>query len=137
MTARPWCSPDCQRRAGWIEDADGNITGRCPCRTAPPSPQQAKNAAMKHVATTKDAQMRAALRIIREAAQANRVISANTVRWQMEAAQVEGSVRGPAFTQAVANGWISEIAREASKDHGTHGKPVARYESHEYREQAS
>lgn len=32
----PFCSPDCAERRGWLEDDDGNIVGRCPCRTRPP-----------------------------------------------------------------------------------------------------
>lgn len=31
----PFCSLDCEDRAGWLENENGQITGRCPCRTRP------------------------------------------------------------------------------------------------------
>lgn len=35
--AVPFCTPDCATRSGWLEDDNGDLTGRCPCRT----PQEA------------------------------------------------------------------------------------------------
>lgn len=36
MTA-PFCSPECKANNGWLTDADGIITGRCPCRHREPT----------------------------------------------------------------------------------------------------
>lgn len=34
LAKRPFCSDECRERAGLIEDAEGRVIGKCPCRSA-------------------------------------------------------------------------------------------------------
>jgi hypothetical protein len=125
VSARPWCSPDCQRRAGWIEDADGNITGRCPCRTA----ADTKTTALAATADANPNALEAAVRVIRDAARVRPVFSANDCRPAMEYAQVPGPVVGAAFARAVKLGYIEFESFLPSTDPGTHGHHIRLYRS--------
>lgn len=129
LAVLPFCSPDCRDRAGLLEDADGNVVGKCGCRSNP-SPEAARDAALNATAAAHPAALKAACLIIRDAAQTSGVVSANLVRERFDLADIPGPVRAAAFRRAVAQGWIAGTAeQEPSTDVGTHGKPVARYSS--------
>lgn len=135
-TKRPLC-PQCRDTAGWLEDEDGNITGRCPCRYTDPSPEQARDEGMAATVEANPDAMRAALRIIRETAIAMPVFSANDVRVRMKLAQVPGEVVGAAFRQAAKDRVIRKDSYVRSSDPVTHSHPIRRWESLIFRRVAS
>lgn len=125
---KPLCD-QCRDTAGWLEDADGNITGRCECRYRDIAPQQARE---QGVAATVDANpdaMRAALAIIREAALASETFTANDVRVRMEIAQVPGPTIGAAFGQAVRDGLIRRDGWVQSSLANTHSHEIKLWRS--------
>lgn len=131
-TKRPLC-PQCRDTAGWLEDEDGNITGRCPCRYTDPSPEQARDEGMAATVEANPDAMRAALRIIRETALSQPVFNSNATRPRMKLAQIPGQVIGAAYRQALKDRVIRRIGYVPSTDPGTHAHPVAEYESLIYR----
>jgi hypothetical protein len=130
VSGRPLCGK-CQN--GWLEDADGNLTGRCPCRYREITPAEAQEQGVAATVEANPQAMRAALAIIRDAAKANPVLSSNTVRHEMRLAQVPGPVVGAAFKQAVKDKALRPIGYEPSTDQATHAHPVRNYESRIYR----
>lgn len=131
MTARPLC-PECRDTAGWIENEDGVIVGRCPCRLEP-SPEAARDEALAAAEAAHRDAMRAALRIIRETALSQPVFNSNATRPRMKLAQIPGQVIGAAYRQALKDRVIRRIGYVPSTDPGTHAHPVAEYESLIYR----
>lgn len=122
---KPLCDA-CRDTAGWIEDVEGNIVGRCPCRMSGPSP---KDTAMRQAVAAHPGAFEAALRIVADAADTREFVSANEVRPEMDAAGVDTPVIGAAFARAVKLGWIELARLLPSTDPGTHGKRVGLYAS--------
>ena len=96
---KPLCS-QCRDTAGWLEDADGNITGHCPCRYREVTPEEAREAGVAATTEANPQAMRAALAIIRDAALERETFSSNDVRGELNIVQVPGPVVGAAFGQA-------------------------------------
>jgi hypothetical protein len=112
----------CRHTGGWLEDeATGRPVGRCPCmhRTVVTGPTVAADA--------HPGDMKTALLVIHDAIQGRDTISANSIRYLMDIANVKGQVRGPAFARAVAEGILEPIAQETSTGQSAHGKPVVTY----------
>ena len=131
-TKRPLCDKCRHATPGFREDADGNIIGRCPCRFDV-SPELAKSAGMDAATEANPDAMRAALAIIRDAAKANPMLSANTVRSRMVIAQVPGPVIGAAWRQACVDRIVRPAGTEPSTQPETHSHHVRIYESLIYR----
>lgn len=91
--------------------------------------RQARDAAVGAAVTADVDKTAAALSIVRAAAQNLEYVSANDVRPEMEAENIPGQLRGPAFAAAVKAGYLEPVALETSTDRGTHAKPVQRYRS--------
>lgn len=127
MTARKPLCPRCADTGGWIEDVDGNVTGRCPCRTAAATPERERDAALDATADANPNAHRAALRIITDAAARMEFLTANDVRAEMSMAQIPGPVVGAAFGQAARDGLIRRDGYQPSTQTTTHRHPVARW----------
>lgn len=83
--------------------------------------------------------LKAALKIIHDAARANPVVSSNTVRGLMNLADVPGPVRGRAWRQACEDPhkWVRAVDTEPSTQRETHAHHVRTYESLIYRGRVS
>jgi hypothetical protein len=116
----------CRHTGGWLEDeATGKPVGRCPCMHRGASigtPGPTSLAADAH-----PGDMKTALLVIHDAIQGRDTISANSIRYLMDIANVKNQVRGPAFARAVAEGLLEPIAQETSTGQSAHGKPVVTY----------
>jgi hypothetical protein len=119
---------------GWRVDPDTLLpVDRCPCRHRNATPAQARDAGMGATVEANPAAMRAALKIIRETAQAQPVFSANDVRARMTIAQVSGPTVGAAFRQAAKDRVIRADSYVTSTDPRTHAHPVRSWQSLIYR----
>lgn len=130
LAKKPLCG---QCSAGWLEDDNGNITGRCPCRNTGVTPEQARDDGMAATVEANPEAKRAALRIIHDIAARRETFSANDCRTEMTIAQVPGPVVGAAFAQAVRNGWVRRDGYLPSSQTATHGHPIACWRSLIYR----
>jgi hypothetical protein len=127
---------DCRDTDGWILDPETFLpVKRCGCAEIVQTARQARDAALSTVGWSKPQQMRAAYRIIEEAAETQQYVSANTVRERMELAQIDGPVRGAAFRKAVDEGLLEAEGEVTSSDVGTHGKRVQQYRSRSFARQ--
>jgi hypothetical protein len=111
----------CRHDGGWLLHPDTKMpVGRCPCmhRTTT-GPAVAADA--------HPGDMKTALLVIHDAIQGRDTISANSIRYLMDIANVKNQVRGPAFARAVAEGLLEPIAQETSTGQSAHGKPVVTY----------
>lgn len=129
---KPLC-PQCRDTAGWLEDQNGNITGRCPCRYREITPDEARENGVAATVHANPQAMKAALAIIRETALTTESFSANDVRARMKIAQVPGEVVGAAFRQAAKDRVIRADSYLPSSDPGTHAHPVRSWRSLIYR----
>jgi hypothetical protein len=90
---------------------------------------EAKREGMAQAELSNPAARDDALKIIHDAAIRSETLSANTVRFQMNAMCVPGQVRGPAWSTAVTRGWVVPIGESPSTDRATHAKRVQNYSS--------
>jgi hypothetical protein len=131
MVSAPLCG-ECLD--GWRVDPDTLLpVDRCPCRHRNATPAQARDAGMGATVEANPAAMKAALRIVRDAALARPELSSNDTRTEMRLAQVPGPVVGAAFRQAVKDRVLIPVGYVTSTDVGTHSHPVRSYESRIYR----
>lgn len=116
--------------AGWLYDESGDeaVVTPCPCRLSG-TPDAERDAALTGTAEANPAAMRAALRIIRDAALSMPQFSSNDTRHAMTVARVPGPTIGAAFRQAAKDRVIRGIGYVTSTDAGTHAHPVREYES--------
>jgi hypothetical protein len=116
----------------WRYDAEGRVIGKCPqCfpTTLYGTPDAERDAALTGTAEANPAAMRAALRIIRDAALSMPQFSSNDTRHAMTVARVPGPTIGAAFRQAAKDRVIRRIGYVTSTDPGTHAHPVVEWES--------
>jgi hypothetical protein len=147
LSVLPFCDTvingmSCRERQGQLEDAAGKYTGRCGCRNAKtPTPKRLADAGKLAAATAHRGAYEAACKTILDASYQHPVLSADTVREELDAAQVPGPVRGSAFTAcanpANADRYCLDPIGDDKSDHGpTHGKKIALYRSRNYRGQS-
>lgn len=70
-----------------------------------------------------------ALTILHRAAQAHEVLSADTIRDDLDAADVPGKLRGPLWATAEAHGWVEKVDEQPSGGESAHGKKINWYRS--------
>ena len=128
MTVKKPLCPQCKDGTpGFIEDDYGNILRRCPCRY-----EEAGDGMRKALAATADANpeaINAAVLIITDAARRMETFSANTIRVELDAAQIPGPVVGAAFGKAAKQGIIRRDGYVPSTLGNTHGHEVKQWRS--------
>jgi hypothetical protein len=129
---------ECKIHGVWrFNEATGECIGKHDCATPASSPEAERDAALTATSEANPNAKRAALLIITDTARRLETFSANTVRVEMEIAQVPGPVVGAAFGQAARDGLIRRDGYVPSTQAATHSHPVSQWRSLIFRSQRS
>lgn len=113
----------------WRFDEDGNCLGKHDCATPVASPERERDEAIAATGDAHPSALRAAVRIIADAAAMYETFSANTIRIELEIAAIPGPVVGAAFGQACRDGLIRRDGYVPSTKGNTHGHEIKQWRS--------